>query len=162
MSSQPPPPPPRGSARPPESSSTTTLRPPRNPSARGLRDAASPVPLVVGAGAVAVSLVLAIIGLANSVPTVLIPQPRIALPLDDTNLWWVSVIGYILTPIVVILARGWDTVSQRHGLQNRNFVLKPQYSKLLGILLVVGCVLAVWQLLNVSLAVADLFSAGAA
>ena len=118
--------------------------------------------MVVGAAAVALSLILAIIGLLNSTQTVLIAQPRFSLPLDTTNLWWASLGGYLLTPIVVIGARGWDTVSQRRGLQNRNFVLKPGYSKVLQALLIIGCLLAIWQLLNVSLAVANLFSVGAA
>ena len=130
--------------------------------ASALRDSASAVPLIVGASAVGVSLILAIIGLANSTPTVLIDRPRFSLPLESANLWWAGVVGYLLTPIVVIGARGWDTVAQRRGLQNRNFVLKPGYSKVLGALLVAGCILALWQLLNVSLTVASLFSAGAA
>jgi hypothetical protein len=118
--------------------------------------------MIVGAAAVALSLVLAVVGLVSSTPTVLIAQPRFSLPLDTTSLWWASLLGYLLTPIVVIGARGWDTVSQRRGLQNRNFALKPGYSRVLQVLLVVGCVLALWQLLNLSLAVANLFSAGAA
>lgn len=116
--------------------------------------------MIVGAAAVVLSLILAIMGLANSTPTVLIAQPRLSLPLDATSVWWVSLVGYLLTPIVVIGARGWDTVSQRRGLQNRNFVLKPGYSMVLQALLIAGCVLAIWQLLNLSLAVANLFSAG--
>jgi hypothetical protein len=118
--------------------------------------------MLVGAAAVAVSLILAIIGLATSTPTVLIAQPRFSLPLDSTNLWWAGLVGYVLTPIAVIGARGWDTVAQRRGLQNRNFVLKPGYSRVLTVLFAVGCVLALWQLLNVSLAVANLMSTGAA
>lgn len=117
--------------------------------------------MIVGATAVALSLILAMIGLANSTPTVLIAQPRFSLPLDTTNLWWASLIGYLLTPIVVIGARGWDIVAQRRGLQNRNFVLKPGYSKVLQALLVACCALAIWQLLNLSLAVASLSPVGA-
>lgn len=117
--------------------------------------------MIVGAAAVALSLILAIFGLVNSTPTVLISQPRLSLPLDTTNLWWASLIGYLLTPIAVIGARGWDIVAQRRGLENRNFVLKPGYSKALQALLVACCVLALWQLLNLSVAVASFSPVGA-
>jgi hypothetical protein len=114
----------------------------------------------VGAAAVIGSLALAVAEYFDSTPTLLFAQPRIELPLAQSSVWWLSLIGYILTPIVVILARGWDAVSQRRGLQNRNFELKPLYSSTLQVLVVVGFIVALWQLLNLSLPVAGLVAPG--
>ena len=122
--------------------------------ARG-RAEASRVPLLVGAGAVLLSIVLAALVLALlSAPAQLFAG--LSLPLVSSGGWALSLLGYLLTPLVVILAYGWDVAWQRQARAgNRNVVLRPGYTRAFKWLMIAGLVLGAWHVLNLAVPVAE-------
>lgn len=111
-------------------------------------EVASRIPLLFGLLACLLSLVLAI-----WTATTATVEPIVAsfsFPLAAEATWALSVAGYILTPFGTIAALAWDQLSQRHGLRNRNFVLKPRYSTALRGIAIVGFLLGIWHILNIA------------
>lgn len=117
------------------------------------------MPLLVGAGAVVLSLVVAIVVLAAvSAPAQLFAW--LALPLVQSGGWALSLLGYLLTPLVVILAYGWDVAWQRQArAHNRNVVLHPGYTRTLKWLMIFGIVLGAWHVLNLAVPLAEAWGA---
>ncbi len=112
---------------------------------------ASPAPLVMGALSVLLSAVLAVVVVVEGEPADVLGLSLRVVPVGE---WMLSFAGYLLTPMVVTLALGWDRIAQRHGLRDHNFVLKPQYGNWLRVLLIVGFVLALWHIFNLAVVVA--------
>ncbi|PPF78898.1 hypothetical protein C5B96_13760, partial [Subtercola sp. Z020] len=119
------------------------------------RDVASPVPLVLGGAAFVVSLVLALVEVADARASDL---GFVTLPVIEPRLWWVALLGYVFTPIVVIVAAGLDRLWQRSGLRDRYFTPKPLYGRVLRLLTWAGLVLALWHVVNLAAALSDLWS----
>lgn len=118
------------------------------------RTQASPIPLVVAAAALVVSLALAVTVLVSASATVNILGLGFALVTPDA--WWLSFIGYVLTPIVVIGCYGWNAIAQRDGLRrNRNFALRPAYSRALAWAAGIGILLGAWHVLNLSVPISE-------
>lgn len=114
------------------------------------RSSANPLPLIVAVAALVLSLVIAVV-LAVTSASAPIAFLTLTLKLVTPGWWWLSLIGYVLTPVAVIACYGWDSVGQRNGLrENRDFVLRPSWSRALlwcaGISIVVGA----WHVLNLS------------
>jgi len=146
-----------GAAPPPHGVPARTPRPARLSSAHpgGTRTAASPLPLLVAAGALLVSLVIAVVVAATpaSIPIRFLGIP---LPLVTSGAWWLSFIGYLLTPVVVLACYGWDAVGQRNGLRaNRNFVLRPSWRRGLQWLTGAAIVVGAWHVLNLSVPLSE-------
>lgn len=133
-------PPPRVSSAPPE----------------GVRASAgaSPLPLVAGAVALAASVMIAIVAeVWASTPAKLVVP---GIPLVRGDFWWLSFLGYLLTPIIVIGCYGWDVLSQRNGLRaNRDFVLNPRWTRWLLVIVAAAIVVGVWHVLNLSVPVSE-------
>lgn len=113
------------------------------------------MPLVVGLSVVALSVVVAIIVLTSaSAPAQLFPW--LVLPLVQSGSWALSLVGYLLTPLAVILAYGWDVAWQRQArADNRNVVLHPGDTRLLKWLMIAGIILGVWHVLNLAVPLAE-------
>ncbi|MDN3495195.1 hypothetical protein QL996_04590 [Planococcus sp. APC 4015] len=118
------------------------------------RAAASPVWLITGILALVASVVIAVIvAVAFSAPIALI---GIAVPLATAGSFWMSLIGYLLTPIVVMVLYGLDNVSQRNGLRaNRNFDIRPEWTRVLLWLAVASMIVGVWHALNMSVPISE-------
>ena len=136
-----------------ERSSSTGLAPQSYAAPTHARAAASPVRLWAGVGAVARSLILAIVVLAAfSTPARLFGE--FSLPLVSDGSGWLSLLGYVLTPLIVILAYGWDVAWQRRARENnRNVVLRRGYTRALKWLMIAGIVLGAWHVLNLAVPV---------
>ncbi|MFE1665517.1 hypothetical protein [Microbacterium sp. P02] len=116
---------------------------------------ASVLPLVVGGAAVVASIVLAIIVATSASATVV--MLGLPLPLVAADHWSLSLLGYLLTPVAVIACYGWDAVGQRRGrARNRNFVLRPGYSRALTGAAGLGVLLGAWHVLNLSVPLSEL------
>lgn len=91
---------------------------------------ASPLPLIVGIVAVVVSGIIAFF-------------------LEVLGAEWWSVLGYLLTPLIAVLATGWDAIAQMSGRKDPWFVIRPALSKVLrilaGVSIVVG-VIHIWRI----------------
>lgn len=130
----------------------------RRPEAAGRRPSssttASAVPLISGLGAVLLSAALVVLTISLGRPTTLLPN--LTLPLIEPVYWLLSLTGYVLTPIVVIIASGLNRSGQKAGLRDRNFTAKPIYGQVLTWLLVVSFVLGLWHILNMAVVLSDL------
>ncbi|MCU1479080.1 MAG: hypothetical protein JWQ64_3773 [Subtercola sp.] len=113
---------------------------------------ASPIPLLIGVGAVGLSAGIAVVtavnGRASSVWF-------LTLPIIEPGQWWLSLIGYILTPLVVIFAFGLNRIWQRDGLRDRAFTPKPGYSRALKWMVGVSFLLALWHIVNLATVVSE-------
>ena len=101
------------------------------------RGSASPIWLITGLLALAVSFVLAGVGAA------LLGAPvsvlGLAVPLGTPQSFVVNLVGYVLTPMIVVVCYGIDRWQQRIGLRNnRNFVLRPGFTRALWWLMIVS------------------------
>lgn len=119
---------------------------------RSHQPVASIWPLVMGAVAFALGSVLAVQTAITASLQLFVGD--LQLPFADVTTLPLSIGGYILTPLVVFAAFVWDRIGQLRGLRDRNFGLKPQYSRALQIMAAIAMVLAVWHVLNISYAVA--------
>lgn len=63
--------------------------------------------------------------------------------------WW-SIVGYAFTPLLVVLATGWDAISQMSGRKDSWFVIRPLFSKVLRILAGVSIVIGVIHIWRIS------------
>jgi hypothetical protein len=111
---------------------------------------ASVWPLVMGTVAFVLGSALAVWTALSAAPQTFVGD--VQLPFANVSTFALSLGGYLLTPFVVFVAFIWDRVGQRQGLQDRNFGLKPQYSRALQIMAAVAMVLAVWHVLNIAYA----------
>jgi len=136
----------------------TSSMPPRAERAQvtapSTRAAASPLPLILGCAATIVSLAIAVVvGFAMSAPVVVL---GVTVPLVEGGFVWLSVIGYLLTPMAVIGCYGWDVVAQRNGLRaNRNFVLRPSSTRALLFLAGIAIVIGAWHVINISVPLSE-------
>lgn len=124
------------------------------------RAEASVLPLIIGAAATLTSLILAIVVLALlSAPAQLFAG--LSLPLVSSGGWALNLLGYVLTPLIVILAYGWDVAWQRQArAHNRNVVLHPGYTRVLKWLMIAGIVLGAWHVLNLAVPLAEAWGLG--
>lgn len=119
----------------------------------GRRPSAAPAvaskwPLAMGSTAFGLSLILAV-----WTATTASPQPFVGdveLAFADVATLPLSIGGYLLAPLVVFGALIWDRLSQRLGLRDRNFGLKPKYTTALQWLAAAGMLVAVWHVLNIA------------
>ena len=105
-------------------------------------------PLVMGLIALGAGLALAVWTASTATP-----QPFVGdatLPFAAVSTLPLSVGGYVLTPLVVFAALIWDRLAQRLGLRDRNFALKPKYTRLLQVAAVVAMVPGIWHVLNIA------------
>ena len=134
-------------------SSSNRVAPTRPSAPRSAQASASFVPLALGILSIAASVGLAI--WTATTASVIPVLGELRLPAAQPSTWPLSLGGYVLTPITVIIALGWDRASQRRGLRDRNFVLKPQYSDGLRWLTVAAFVISLWHILNLAVALAS-------
>ncbi len=134
--------------------STSNRVAPARPSVQRLVQAsASFVPLVLGILSIVASVGLGIWSATTASVIPVLGELRLPAALPST--WPLSLGGYILTPITVIIALGWDRAAQRGGLRDRNFILKPLYSDALRWLTVAAFVISLWHILNLAVALAS-------
>lgn len=138
------------------SSSVPGARPraPYSVAPRG-RATASPLWLIVGLAAFVASIACAVIvALSLSTPISLL---GITLPLASHTGFWLSLTGYLLSPLGVGAATIGDRIAQSRGLAaNRNFVLRPGWSTLLRWLLIPAIALGAWHAVNMSVTISEL------
>jgi hypothetical protein len=63
------------------------------------------------------------------------------------NLWFV--LGYVLTPVVSILALGWDTKSQLSGQHNPWFVAKPIYTNIIRAMVALSLIVSALHIIDI-------------
>ncbi|KQQ03621.1 MULTISPECIES: hypothetical protein [unclassified Rathayibacter] len=119
------------------------------------RRTASPLPLWLGVAGLVVSLALAI--LAASTAAAPVRVLGVPLPLVRGGAVWMSVVGYLLTPLLVFLAAGWDLSSQRaNSLRDaRHFAPDPRLTRWLLWLSGAALLLGAWHILNISVPVSE-------
>ncbi len=76
--------------------------------------------------------------------------PGLQLPLVAPGEWLLPAVGYILTPMFVIVAQGWDRTAVRSGLLNKNFVVRSAYSSTLKYLLIPAMLMGLWHVINLA------------
>lgn len=111
---------------------------------------ASALPLIGGLSAAALSLVIAVlvIALVSAPVKVFLDIP---LPLVVAESWWLSLLGYLLTPVVVIACYGWDAIAQRSGMRRDvNFLQRTGYGTALRWTVAASIIIGVWHILNLS------------
>jgi hypothetical protein len=69
------------------------------------------------------------------------------------NIWYYA--GYALTPLVVTMILGWDSISQRKGRKDPWFETKPIYSKILRVLVLVGFIVAVFHIVAIGIQIGE-------
>ncbi|SMH44544.1 hypothetical protein SAMN06295885_2387 [Rathayibacter oskolensis] len=119
------------------------------------RRTASPLPLVLGAAGLVASLALAILAASTAAAPVRILG--LSLPLVRGTAVWMSVVGYLLTPLLVFLAAGWDLSSQRASTLRdaRHFAPDPRLTRALLWLSGAALLLGAWHVLNISVPVSE-------
>ncbi|GAA2009029.1 hypothetical protein [Microbacterium ulmi] len=134
---------------------------PQRPASSSLTAAAAParagassLPLIVGSAALAVSVAIAVVvAIAASGPVAVLGIP---VPLVRSDAFWLSLVGYLLTPFVVVACYGWDVLAQRDGLRaNRNFVVRPAWTRRLLWLAGAGILVGLWHILNLSVPLSE-------
>jgi len=109
---------------------------------------------MVGGVATAASIAIALlVATGFSAPIALMGM---TLPLVRSEYAWLSILGWVLTPVVVIAAYGWDVISQRNGLRrNRNIVLRRRWTLALLFLCGAGILIGAWHILNISVPLSE-------
>jgi len=92
---------------------------------------ASPLPLIFVVVAIPVSVVIAVY-------------------LRELGAEWWSVVGYALTPLFVVLATGWDSISQMAGRKNPWFVIRPGLSRTLRVLVALSLLIGIVHIVRIS------------
>lgn len=118
------------------------------------RASVSSWPLLTGCAATLASVAVAVIvALSFSAP---IAMMGTTIPLVRSEYAWLSILGWILTPVVVIACYGWDVISQRNALRrDRNIVLRREWTRVLLILSGVGILIGAWHILNISVPLSE-------
>ena len=113
------------------------------------RGTASPVPLAVGYALLALSLALAVsAALLASVPVTFGP---VALPIVEEDSWWIPLLGYVATPLLLVVVYGLDRTGQaRRTREDRNFAPRPDFTAQLLWLIGGGLLLGIWHTINLS------------
>ncbi|WKK70530.1 hypothetical protein Q0F99_11740 [Rathayibacter oskolensis] len=119
------------------------------------RRTASPLPLWLGVAGLVASLALAV--LAASTAAAPVRVLGVPLPLVRGGAVWMSAVGYLLTPLLVFLAAGWDLSSQRaNSLRDaRRFAPDPRLTRWLLWLSGAALLLGAWHILNISVPVSE-------
>lgn len=116
---------------------------------------------VIGAGvAILVSLSLVALSLIAARQAKIVDW--LVLQIIPPDFWFVPFIGYLLTPMFVIVMLGWNRVSFQRGLQDKNFVARPQYATWLQWMIGAAMLIAIWHIVNLAYTIdAQLSDAGA-
>jgi hypothetical protein len=69
------------------------------------------------------------------------------------NIWYYA--GYALTPLVITMILGWDSISQRKGRKDPWFETKPIYSKILRGLVLAGFIVAVFHIVAIGIQIGE-------
>ena len=69
------------------------------------------------------------------------------------NIWYYA--GYALTPLVITMILGWDSISQRKGRKDPWFETKPMYSKILRVLVLAGFIVAVFHIVAIGIQIGE-------
>nr|BFF08925.1 hypothetical protein GCM10025699_02280 [Microbacterium flavescens] len=114
----------------------------------------SPWPVIFGCAATAASLIIAVlVAVFLSAPSTGL---GIEIPIVRSEYAWLSLLGWLLTPVAVIACYGWDVIGQRNGLRrNRDIVLQPAWTTVLLTLSGVGILIGVWHILNLSVPLSE-------
>lgn len=111
--------------------------------------------MVLGLAALGVSLVIAVVVVVGfSAPVELFPG--IPFPLAVGGAWGLSLVGYLLTPLLSIGCYGWDAIAQRSG-QRRdvNFSTSTRFSSILRWVLGPSIAIGIWHILNLSVPLSE-------
>ena len=133
--------PPRGPGQPPsvvESSFTSSSFP-----TYGQPRDATKLPMLVGIAIALISVLIVVFAETNSWLQ------------SDTRETMLHILGYLLTPIGVVLCLAWDMVSQRQGMHDINFFPKLKYTKILRIFTGVSFVIAWFHIEPIAKAIAE-------
>ena len=104
---------------------------------------ASKLPLIAGALSMLLSIGILVFSNANSWLE------------SDGKETAVHIVGYLLTPIGVVLCLAWDMVSQRKGMRDLNFFTRPKYTKLLRALTLISFLIAWFHIEPIAKAFAE-------
>lgn len=105
---------------------------------QGESQKASVIPLIIAGVAIFVSLIL-----------ILVYQ-------DKSAGIGIYILGYFLTPFIVVIMMGWDTINQRKQISSDPwFIPRPIYSRILRILTAVSFLVALPHIWNLSKILAD-------
>jgi len=63
----------------------------------------------------------------------------------------IHLIGYLLAPLLSSLVLGWDVVAQRQGRKDPWFEPKPNYSRIIRIIVALGFVVAIFHIIEVGI-----------
>lgn len=69
------------------------------------------------------------------------------------NIWYY--VGYLLTPLLITMLLGWDSIAQRSGRKDPWFETKPVYSKVLRFLVLAGFVVAVFHIVAIGIQIGE-------
>lgn len=69
------------------------------------------------------------------------------------NIWYY--VGYLLTPLLITMLLGWDSIAQRSGRKDPWFETKPIYSKVLRFLVLAGFVVAVFHIVAIGIQIGE-------
>ena len=69
------------------------------------------------------------------------------------NVWYY--VGYLLTPLLIMMILGWDSIAQRSGRKDPWFETKPVYSKVLRFLVLAGFVVAVFHIVAIGIQIGE-------
>lgn len=69
------------------------------------------------------------------------------------NLWYY--VGYLLTPLLITMILGWDSIAQRSGRKDPWFETKPIFSKILRFLVLAGFVVAVFHIVAIGIQIGE-------
>ena len=134
-------------------STSNRVAPARPQAPRAVQSSASLIPLALGILSIVVSVGLAV--WTATTASVIPVLGEVKFPAASPSTWPLSLGGYVLTPITVIIALGWDRAAQRGGLRDRNFILKPTYSDTLRWLTGAAFLISLWHILNLAVALAS-------
>ena len=104
---------------------------------------ASKLPMLAGIVCALLSVAIIVFGAANSWLQ------------SDSRETMLHIVGYLLTPIGVVLCLAWDMVSQRQGMHDINFFPKLKYTKILRILTGVSFLVAWFHIEPIAKAIAE-------
>ncbi|KQO99625.1 hypothetical protein [Leifsonia sp. Leaf264] len=108
----------------------------------------SPWPLIVALASTGISVVLIIVELVIARQQQVVSW--LVLPIVPPDAVALPILGYLFTPVLVVIALGWNRVSERNGLRDRYFVAVPRYASALRWLAGASVVLGIWHVVNIA------------